>query len=59
MEEDNCSFLNISKLRKIKGFEEPYKIILKYLRIVLTNYEIYVRNNLCPTYQNTFYEVHR
>ena len=54
IEEDNCSFLNISELKNVKDFEEPYKIILKYLRIVLTNYEIYVRNTLCPTYQNIF-----
>tara|TARA_R100001163_G_scaffold11063_2_gene10124 strand:+ start:154 stop:750 length:597 start_codon:yes stop_codon:yes gene_type:complete len=53
-EEDNCSFLNISKLRNEKDFNEPYEIILKYLRIVLTNHEIYIRNNLCPTYKNTF-----
>jgi hypothetical protein len=53
-EVDNCSFLNISKLRNEKDFDEPYNIILKYLRIVLTNHEIYIRKNLCPTYQNTF-----
>tara|TARA_R100000664_G_C2689034_1_gene93900 strand:+ start:91 stop:687 length:597 start_codon:yes stop_codon:yes gene_type:complete len=53
-EEDNCSFLNISKLRNEKNFDEPYNIILKYLKIVLTNYEMYIRSNLCPTYQNTF-----
>ena len=51
---DNCSFLNISKLRDEEDFDKPYKIILKYLRIVLTNYDMYIRNNLCPTYQNTF-----
>ena len=51
---DNCSFLNISVLRNQVGFTEPYEIILKYLRIVLTNYEIHIRNNLCPTYQNVF-----
>ena len=51
---DNCSFLNISVLRNQVGFTEPYDIILKYLRIVLTNYEIHIRNTLCPTYQNVF-----
>ena len=51
---DNCSFLNVSKLRDEKDFDEPYNIIVKYLRIVLVNYEIYIRNNFCPTYQNTF-----
>ena len=52
--EDNCSFLNVSELRNEKDFEEPYKIILKYLRIVLTNYEMYIRNTLCPTFKNIF-----
>ena len=51
---DNCSFLNVSKLKNEKDFDEPYNIILKYLRTVLVNYEIYIRNNFCPTYQNTF-----
>lgn len=51
---DNCNFLNISVLRNKIGFAEPYEIILKYLRIVLTNYEIHIRNTLCPTYQNIF-----
>jgi len=53
-EYDNCSFLNISKLKNEKDFDEPYNIILKYLRTVLVNYEIYIRNNFCPTYQNAF-----
>ena len=51
-EYDNFKVLDISKLRKEKDFEEIYKIILKYIRIVLTNHEIYVRNNFCPNYQN-------
>jgi len=53
-EEDNCNFLNISQFKNEKDFEDPYKIILKYLRIALTNHEIYIRNTLCPTYQNIF-----
>ena len=52
--EDNCGFLNISELRGRKEYDEPYKIILKYLRIVLTNHAMYIRNNLCPTYENIF-----
>ena len=52
--EDNCGFLNISQLRNHKKYQEPYKIILKYLRIVLVNHAMYVRNNLCPTYENIF-----
>ena len=52
--QDNCGFLNISELRGRKEYHEPYKIILKYLRIVLVNHEIYIRNNFCPTYENVF-----
>ena len=54
VEKDNCNFLNISLLRSRPEFIEPYQKILKYLRIVLKQYEIYVREKLCPTYQNTF-----
>jgi hypothetical protein len=53
-QEDNCNFLNISELRGRPEFIKPYQTILKYLRIVLEQYEIYVREKLCPTYQNTF-----
>ena len=53
-EYDNCNFLNISKLKDEKGFAKFYEIILKYLRIVLTNHEIYIRNKFCPSYKNTF-----
>jgi hypothetical protein len=51
---DNFKLLNISVLRNEKDFQEIYEIILKYLRIVLTNYEIYIRNNFCPSFQNTY-----
>ena len=54
IEYDNMNILNISLLRDEKDFEEPYKIILKYLRIVLVNHGIYIRNNLCSSYDNIF-----
>jgi len=53
-ESDNCNFLNLSWYRDQKDFVEPYELILKYLKIVLTNHEIYVRNNFCPVYKNIF-----
>ena len=53
-EEDNCNFLNISELRGRPEFVDPYQTILKYLRIVLTQYDIHMRTNLCPTYENRF-----
>ncbi len=52
--EDNCGFLNISLHKDEEKYQKTYTTILKYLRIVLTNYEIYVRNYLCPTYKNVF-----
>ena len=52
--EDNFGCLNISLLKDNEGFQEPYEIILKYLRIVLTNYEVYIRTKLCPTFKNIF-----
>ena len=42
-EEDNCNFLNISELRARPEFIDPYQTILKYLRIVLTQYDIHMR----------------
>jgi hypothetical protein len=53
-EYDNYKCLNISALKDNENFQEPYELILKYLRIVVTNYEIYVRNNFCSNYQNIF-----
>ncbi len=50
--EDNCNFLNLSLLKDKPDFDKPFEIILKYINIVLKNYEIYIRNNLCPTYIN-------
>jgi len=55
VEKDNCNFLNVSLLRGRPEFVEPYTIILKYLRIVLTQYEIYMRQSLCPVFVNSFY----
>ena len=54
LEKDNCNFLNISLLRGRPEFVKPYQTILKYLRIVLTRYEAYLRTSLCPVYENTF-----
>ena len=54
LEKDNCNFLNVSLLRGRPEFVKPYQTILKYLRIVLTRYEAYLRTSLCPVYENTF-----
>ena len=51
---DNFGALNISYLQHLENFKKPYLTILKYLRIALTNHAMYVRNNLCPTYEDIF-----
>ena len=52
---DNFSCLNISELRNNEGFEEPHKIILFYINLVLTNYEEYIRTSgLSPNFKNIF-----
>jgi len=53
-EVDNCNFLNLSKNTHRESFKDTFNLILKYLKIVLVNHAMYVRNNLCPTYENTF-----
>ena len=53
-EVDNCNFLNLSKNAHRESFKDTFNLILKYLKIVLVNHAMYVRNNLCPTYENTF-----
>ena len=53
-EDDNCNFLKLSKNAHRESFKDTFNLILKYLKIVLVNHAMYVRNNLCPTYENTF-----
>ena len=52
--QDNCNFLNLSKHTDNLDFKEPYEIIIKYLKIVLNNYQIYIKDNFCPSYKNIF-----
>ena len=51
---DNFNCLNLSKNMDKEGFKDTSNLILKYLKIVLVNHAMYVRNNLCPTFENTF-----
>jgi|TARA_E500000318_G_C3449091_1_gene168096 predicted 2-oxoglutarate/Fe(II)-dependent dioxygenase YbiX len=48
---DNCNFLNLSQNTENDDFKKPYELIIQYLKIVLTNYEMYVRSKLCPTFE--------
>ena len=52
---DNYKCLNISQLRNTnKNFEEPFKIISQYLSIMLTNYVLHIRKEICPTFSSMF-----
>ena len=51
---DNFNCLNLSKNMDKEGFKDTSNLILKYLKIVLVNHAVYVRKNLCPTYQDIF-----
>ena len=48
---DNCNFLNLSENTENDDFKKPYELIIQYLKIVLTNYEMHVRSKLCPTFE--------
>tara|TARA_R110000850_G_scaffold33596_2_gene91361 strand:- start:64 stop:666 length:603 start_codon:yes stop_codon:yes gene_type:complete len=53
-EEDNYGCINLTALYvKDKTFEEPLNVAKKYISIMLTNYELYMKNNLCPTFDIT------
>ena len=45
--------VNVGCIDEIDPYDY-FNLILKYLKIVLVNHAMYVRNNLCPTYENTF-----
>ena len=52
--EDNCSFLNLSQHTDNLNFKKPYETIVQYLKVVLANYEMYIKNNFFPSYKNIF-----
>ena len=37
------------------GFQGPYEIIVNYIRKVVANYEVFIRNTLCPNFKNVFF----
>ena len=53
-EMDNFNILNLSKHMHKEGFEDTSNLISKYLKTVLINHAVYVRTNLCPTYEDIF-----
>ena len=52
---DSFNCLNISKYKDNMGFQGPYEIIVNYIRKVVANYEVFIRNTLCPNFKNVFF----
>ena len=53
-EYDDYGCINLTALYdKDKAFEEPLNIAKKYIQIMITNYELYIKNNICPTFDLT------
>jgi hypothetical protein len=55
VKEDNFKCINLSE-NKIKDdkFLKPLELINKYMAIMVSNYELYIRKSICPTFQNHF-----
>jgi len=59
-EEDNYRCLNLTHLSctttnpdsyvENNKFKEPLDVAKRYIHIMLTNYELYIKNNMCPTF---------
>lgn len=50
-EEDNYKCINLTHLYvENNKFKEPLDIAKRYIHIMLTNYELYIKNNMCPTF---------
>ena len=52
---DNFNCLTISKYKDNMGFQGPYEIIVNHIRKVVANYEVFIRNTLCPNFKNVFF----
>tara|TARA_R100001163_G_C5013824_1_gene158848 strand:- start:103 stop:684 length:582 start_codon:yes stop_codon:yes gene_type:complete len=50
---DNFSCINLSKLVEIdKSFKEPFDIVARYISIMITNYVLHIKKNICPSFNN-------
>jgi len=53
-EEDNYKCINLTNLYVNKNkFKEPLDLAKKYIHIMLKNYELYIKNNMCSTFDIT------
>jgi hypothetical protein len=53
LEEDNFKCINLTKLSlDNKNFIKPLELSKKYINIMITNYVLYIKKNICPTFDN-------
>ena len=53
MIEDNYKCINLSKLKDVDDkFKKPLEIAKQYISIVVANYVLYIKNNICPTFSD-------
>mgnify|MGYP003627535794 FL=1 len=53
VEKDNYKCINLSNLvKEDKKYVEPLEIAKKYINIMITNYVIHIKKNICPTFNN-------
>jgi hypothetical protein len=53
LEEDNFKCINLTKLSlDNKNFIKPLELSKKYINIMITNYVLYIKKNICPTFDS-------
>ena len=53
-EYDNYKCINLTNLfMEDDKFKEPLELAKKYISIMITNYELYIQNNICPTFNSS------
>ena len=54
IEEDNYKCMNLTKLSlDNKNFLKPLELAKMYISIMVTNYVLYIKNNICSTFDST------
>ena len=52
-EYDNFNCINLSQLSRIDNkFKKPFDLARLYISIVITNYVLHIRKNICPTFND-------
>ena len=50
-EQDNYKSLNLTKLsQKDKKYKKPLELAKKYISIMITNYVLHIKKNICPSF---------